>query len=49
MKKVECSLLQREPAVVSPCGGDDGGEERRGQAQEGTESKQKVDERFEAT
>lgn len=45
MKKVECSLLKQEPAVVSLCRGDDGGEERRGQAQDGTETKQKVDER----
>lgn len=29
MKKVECSLLQREPAVVSLYKGDDGGEGRR--------------------
>lgn len=27
VKKVECSLLQREPAVMSLCGGDDGGED----------------------
>lgn len=46
MKKVECSLLQRGTAVASPCGGDDGGEERRGPAQDGTKTKQKVDERL---
>lgn len=28
MKTVECSLLQREPAAMSVCGGDDGGGDR---------------------
>lgn len=28
------------------CGGDDGGEERRGQAQDGAKMKQEVDERL---
>lgn len=45
MKKVECSLLQREPAVISLCRGDDGGEDTLKKEQKQSEREMRRNER----